>query len=291
MLLGLLGAAVACYHGRATTMVFTHMLESAVQTPPACPVARHVVLQLPRAVERRKLFEENRAALREIGVDLEVMQAVDGLQHAAVLQTFRDLGIRYVKQHPKQLRSFGALACSLGHLRRLLWQVRMGVPLMLAMEDDVRVVNASRFAMLVCYGGKFMQTQPMFNLVRFGYNSELYLIGLEAAKQILRSYCVRGIHDNIDDALERYEPGRNSERQRQLQRPTEGRAGAPLQAAYLPVNTLRVWNVSGSMGHGNGYIKGTGHFLNSSAIREESERWSNGRGASRAWCTDGTPAP
>lgn len=283
MLLALHGSLSTAFHGRATHIVDLESIDALATAP--CPTVRYAAMVLKRAGDRVLIFKQNRNLMRAASADMVRFDAVDGIDHAAALRTWRELGVRYVSQHPKQLRSFGALACTLSHLRLLRWQVQNRVPLVVALEDDVQIVNATRFALLACHGAKYMHREP-YRLIRYGYNSEFHLYSIEGAKRVLRSYCRNGIVDNADDALERYE--RPPRAKAATSSSSAGAGGAPpLRAAYLPVNALGIWRVFGG-GHSRGYIARTGHFLNSTQIRLESAAWPDGKGTARAWCSDGT---
>ena len=274
--------AVCSWHGMPTHIISKPLFEDFQKnlTAASCQVLRLIAIVLRRAPDRVALYRSNRQRLLEAGCTgtsaLVRIDAIDGLERDRALDAWRALGIRFVRQHPRQTRSFGAFTCTLSHLRILLSQVRHGWPYLLHMEDDVNITDATRFRDVVLYCLHFMRTASTrtYSMVRLGYNSELTLTTLSGAQRILGHYCHAGIDANIDDSLERFEK--------------RGTAHGAAFSAYIPTGTERAWRPMYWPGDPRGgRIAVTGHHLNSTRLRLESELWPEDA-APRRWCSDGT---
>uniref|UniRef100_A0A7S3BZ81 Uncharacterized protein n=1 Tax=Haptolina ericina TaxID=156174 RepID=A0A7S3BZ81_9EUKA len=240
----------------------------------ACPPVSATVLLYADDDERVQLFRRNQALVPE----LTSFSSVNGMDHAQVLCTWRELGVRFVKQ--QQGRSFGALACTLTKLLALRWQVRNKVPFMIMLEDDVRINNATLFHTLSCFGvqeilwrrrkrvlstatnngTEFYEAFPWGahprqrgEFIQFMDLGEVYLSSLEGARTVLMHLCNVGIIDNADNLLSHH---------------------MALHINSKWKHSMRTFALHARPGVGN--IRKTGHFLNSTELAQESRNWDRG---------------
>ena len=238
-------------------------VERAIAEGP-CPLLSslvHVTLLLGNAPGRVKMFHRNQALLKPFGITSTRIPAVDGLNHSVALHSWRELGVRFVSNSRYSPKSFGAFSCTLSHIRALRWQVQNRVPLAMVFEDDVRILNVTRFLAMVCIGMRHLQNNLKLPIVEFGSASSTMLTSLRGAKLLLQYYCDNGIQDNVDFVLK------------------HNLTMFLLQSMYLRAFTVHQ--------PGAGYIAKTGHELRPMQLRNESALWAEDSTA-RSFCHDGS---
>ena len=171
----------------------------------ACQPVTVAVLLLNGQPNRVKIFEENRKVL-----DAIALPALDGSNHSDFMAHWRRSGFRLTPNFNRGwMRSYGAVAATLGHLDALRWQVQHHVSYVLRLEDDMRIIPTSApfLKKLLCNLTGYLDQQngTRFSVAHFNFGNgnhrvgaEMYLTSRRGAASELRRICTRGIFDGFD---------------------------------------------------------------------------------------------
>jgi hypothetical protein len=190
----------------------------------SCPNITYATMLLNTSRMRVELFDAHSTFL-----NLTKLPAVNGQNHEVVQELYQSAGFRLDPDGfggmRGWMRNYGSLACTLGHLSSLRWQLHHRVSFMLKFEDDL-IINRHHLDLLRrlnCYltrflkgshsaqyaDGYMMQGHPIkygsYNMVHYhlgdggiGVGGEAYLTSLAGAEATLRAICKTGILNGFD---------------------------------------------------------------------------------------------
>lgn len=162
-----------------------------LRQPSAAPTYRVISLGHP---ERMKLLAENQLFLPQ----LERFPAINGYSDAEVQRALKDSGLTY---HRLDFPTNGTLACFLSKHAAFRLQVEQKLPLLVLLEDDVRL--DPDFDAYVRVASQILFLFPWLTHLRLAQWGEGYITTVSGAQRLLRKLSQQGIRRNIDNQLRR----------------------------------------------------------------------------------------
>jgi hypothetical protein len=157
----------------------------------ASPAYRVISLGRP---ERLQLLAENQLGLPQ----LERFPAINGYSDAEVQRALKDSGLTY---HRLDFPTNGTLACFLSKHAAFRLQVDQKLPLLVLLEDDVRL--DPDFDAYVRVAAQLLFLFPWLTHLRLAQWGEGYITNVRGAERILHKLGQQGIRRNIDNQLRR----------------------------------------------------------------------------------------